>query len=183
MYGLIHEALQGHVTATAGDAAWSAVLERAGADGAVFHSMSQYPDDLTLTLVSCASEVLSVPAAELLRSFGRYWAVETAPKHYGPLMQFTGRSFAEFLSNLDRMHDRVATIFLNLKQPSFAVEQLGDGLIRLHYRSQRRGLAPFVVGLLEGLAERFRVRLEIEHEQSRDGGADHDAFVLRYEPL
>lgn len=183
MYGLIHEALQGHVIASAGDEVWARVLRSAGAEGAVFHGMSQYPDALTYKLVFAASEAMGVSAAELLRSFGRYWVLETAPRHYGPLMSFTGRNFAEFMTNLDRMHDRVATIYLNLRQPSFETERLDERTMRLHYRSQREGLAPFVIGVIEGLGERFRVRVEVELAESRDRGADHDVFVVRYDAL
>jgi len=181
MYGLIHEALQGHVIATAGEEVWARVLQKAGAEGAVFHGMSQYPDELTYKLVFAASEALGVSAGALLRSFGHYWVRETAPRHYGPLLRFTGRDFAEFVSNLDRMHDRVATIYLNLRQPSFETERIDERTIRLHYRSLREGLAPFVIGLLEGVAERFRVRVEVEHAEAKDQGADHDVFVVRYD--
>lgn len=183
MYGLIHDALQGHVVASAGDDVWARVLRAAGVEGAVFHGMTHYPDELTFRLVTAASAELGVATEELLRSFGRYWVIDTAPRHYGPLMSFTGRSFPEFLTNLDRMHDRVATIYLNLQQPAFESERIDDRTLRLHYRSPRAGLAPFVVGLLEGLAERFRVRVEIEIERSRDGGAEHDVFVIRYDLL
>ena len=41
------------------------------------------------------------------------------------------------------------------KLPRFSVEDLADGALRVHYRSEREGLAPIVVGLLRGLAGRF----------------------------
>jgi hypothetical protein len=115
-----------------------------------------------------------------LRGFGRHWVLVTAPNHYGALMNFAGTTFAEFLSNLDRMHDRVATMFHNLQQPSFEVEERGPAHLKLHYRSHRAGLAPFVEGLIDGLGERFGVRVEVEHGREGADGDEHDVFSIRY---
>jgi hypothetical protein len=181
MYGLIHEAIKDHVVARADDEAWQQVLRSVGAEGALFHGMSPYPDELTYALLNAASEVLGVSMEDFLRSLGRFWVLDIAPRRYEPLMSFTGRTFAEFIANLGRMHDRIATIYLNVRQPSFVCEPVDERTIRLHYHSQRAGMAPLVFGAIEGLAERFRVRVVIDLAESRDRGADHDVFVVRHD--
>jgi hypothetical protein len=52
----------------------------------------------------------------------------------------------------------------------------------LHYHSHRAGLAPFVVGLLKGLAARFNVNVEIAYTRVEDE-APHDSFLIRWEPI
>lgn len=177
---MINHALQTHILATSDESTWQRVVRRAGVEDPVFHSMTQYPDAVTYKLVGAASEELGVSAADFLRSFGRHWVLVTAPQHYGALMSFAGSSFAEFLSNLDRMHDRVATMFHNLQQPSFEVEELDRSNLKLHYRSHRAGLAPFVEGLIGGLGERFGVRVEVAHSREGTGDDEHDVFTIRY---
>jgi hypothetical protein len=60
----------------------------------------------------------------------------------------------EFLSNMNALHDRIASTFLNYAPPEFFLETKENHHL-LHYVSQREGLTPFVVGLLKGLAKRF----------------------------
>ena len=38
-----------------------------------------------------------------------------------------------------------------LETLDFTVREAGSGMVEVHYRSEREGLAPFVVGLLKGL--------------------------------
>jgi hypothetical protein len=180
MYGMINDALRTLVLARSNDEVWRRVVRRAGVDDSAFHSMTAYPDDVTYKLVGAASDELGVSSDELLRDFGVHWVLVTAPSTYGSLMDFTGRSFVEFLSNLDRMHDRVATLFRNLQQPSFECERIGPGSVRLHYRSHRAGLTPFVVGLLEGLGRRFAITVSVRVVQSKSDGASHDVFAVEY---
>jgi len=54
----------------------------------------------------------------------------------------------------------------------------GQGLL-LHYRSERAGLAPMVVGLLKGLGKRFSQDISIRQTAHR-GPDDHDVFRIDY---
>jgi hypothetical protein len=54
-------------------------------------------------------------------------------------------------------------------------------LMLLHYFSDRPGLAPMVVGLLEGLAEIFHTSIDIAQVAHRDAGDDHDRFALHFQ--
>jgi hypothetical protein len=70
-----------------------------------------------------------------------------------------GRTLREFLLNLPDLHTRVALIFPELRPPEFACSEVTANSLRLHYRSTREGLTPFVVGLVEGLGGMFQTRL------------------------
>ena len=178
MYGLIHKAIRDCVKQEFGPETWAKIEERAGADHSLFTSMQAYPDEVTIGLLTSTVEEVNVDLSELLWRFGKFWVLHTARTEYGPLFEFGGSDMRSFLDNLNAMHEQVAITFANLKQPSFTVEEAGDGTLLLHYESTRAGLSSFVVGLLEGLSEHFEQRLEIEQVESRDAGADHDVFRL-----
>ena len=95
-------------------------------------------------------------------------------------MEMAGSSLPEFLHNLDDLHARVSVNFPQLVPPSFDTEELEEGGMELHYHSSRQGLAPLVIGLVEGLGDRFDTPVEVEQLVCRSEGADHDVFSVRY---
>ena len=178
MYGMVNKALEEMVCNRRGEDAWEEIKSRAGVDVDVFVSNDAYPDEVSFQLVGAAAEVLGVPARSILEDFGRHWILCTASEGYAELLDACGSTLPEFLSNLPSFHTRVAMIFPQLEPPEFECTDRTEHSVRLHYRTHRRGLTPFVEGLLEGLARRFDTRLAVTLEQSRDAGADHDVFLL-----
>ena len=178
MYGLVNRAIEGLVRAEFGDDAWNAIRDRAGVNEGSFVAMCPYDDSLTYALVGAASEVLELDAAAILTSFGEYWTTYTIEEGYGEMLSMMGDTLDEFLDNLDSMHARIGARMPDLVPPSFEREECGDGTSILHYRSEREGLAPMVVGLLQGMAKRFEIELEIEQlENDADDG--HARFQLK----
>jgi hypothetical protein len=147
----------------------------------MFVSMDTYPDAMTFDLVAAASQVLDMPTDELLRAFGKHWILYTGRRGYGAIFDTMGRTLVEFLTNLDMMHTRLSLTMPELRPPSFVCEPLEGGRIRIEYRSDREGLAPMVIGLLEGLAEMYGHAMSAHHTGPRSLDRDHDEFVL--EPL
>ena len=96
------------------------------------------------------------------------------------VLDATGRTLPEFLERLNDLHTRVQMLFPSLRPPTFNVTDRAERSLRLHYETHRSGLTPFVVGLLQGLARRFNVPLEIDHDVRRDQGAPHDQFLLTW---
>lgn len=180
MYGLIHKAIRDCIKDAFGEEACARVVVEAELDESHFVSMESYSDDVAFGLIGTACEQLDISQEELMKAFGRYWVLNTAKLHYGPLMTFGGRDLNSFLRNLDAMHEQVAITFANLKQPSFEVEAQTDQQVLLHYRSVREGLSAFVVGLLEGLSEFFEEAITVDLVESKSDGADHDVFRVAF---
>jgi len=184
MYGLVNKAIEDLVLRDHGPEAWAKIVDQAGFEDAGFISMDSYPDDLTYQLVGAASQELGVAADQLLESFGHFWILYTAREGYGELLDLSGRSFEEFLFNLDNLHTRLGLSMPALRPPSFECEKLDEKTYRLHYRSEREGLTPMVVGLIKGLADKFghgvAIRLDVERGQTPD--ADHDEFLIELGP-
>jgi hypothetical protein len=180
MYGMVNKAIVDMVHAQFGSETWEAIRLAADIDEDLFLSMSQYPDDVTYRLVGAASQVLKIPAEEVLHAFGRYWVTYTAREGYGELLRVSGHNIWEFLANLDNMHARVALSFPRLRPPSFRCTDVHERGLKLHYRSERIGLTHLVVGLLQGLGEMFGTAVRVEVLPPDPAEPEEDIFAIQY---
>ncbi|CAN7590451.1 heme NO-binding domain-containing protein [Acidovorax sp. LjRoot118] len=180
MYGLVNQALEDFVVQGFGNSAWERIRQGAGIDHDMFIAMDGYPDDTTFKLVGAASEVLGLEAAQVLEAFGKHWVLYTAESGYGEMLAMFGSDLRAFLNNLDNLHSHVGMSFPALRPPSFTVEEIeGSAGLLLHYRSERVGLAPMVVGLLKGLGKRFSQGISVQQTAFK-GADDHDIFRIDY---
>jgi len=180
MYGMVNKAVEEMVCMHHGESVWEQIKSRAGVDVDVFMSNEPYPDEITYRLVGAASEVLNLPAEQVLEAFGEHWVLHTARDAYGGLLQAAGSSLPEFLRNLPNFHSRVAMIFPKLQPPRFECTDVAADSLRLHYFTHRDGLAPFVVGLMHGLGKMYATPVSVRQAESRAEGADHDVFDVRW---
>ncbi len=179
MYGMVNKAVQDLIVTNHGAGVWENIRQQAGVEEEMFISSETYPDELTFRLVAAASAVLAVPAEVVLNEFGRWWILKTTQEGYGHLMKAGGKSLGEFLANLPNFHTRIV-MMPALRPPEFECSDVEKNSLRLHYRSHRRGLSAFVIGLLDGLGEMFATPVTLCHEQRQDDGADHDVFQVSW---
>jgi len=179
VYGLVNRALQEFISNQHGEGSWQTIKAKAGVDIELFVRMESYPDEMTYRLVGAACEILSIEPAALLRDFGRHWVLFTGREGYGSLLDGAGSSLQEILANLDDLHVRVGLMYPALKPPSFRCSEVSDDGLTLHYFSERPGLAPMVIGLIEGLGEHLGKTLHVRQCLDRNAGADHDSFDIR----
>lgn len=180
MYGLVNQALEDFVRRGFGNLAWDRIRRGAGINDDMFIAMDGYPDEMTYKLVVAASPVLNLDATQILEAFGEHWVLYTAESGYGEMLAMFGGNLHSFLNNLDNLHSHVGMSFPALKPPSFTVEEIeGNAGLLLHYRSERTGLAPMVVGLLKGLGKRFSQDITVRQTAFK-GADDHDVFHINY---
>lgn len=179
MYGMINEALRELVIQQADEDTWFSVCRAGGVDPEGFESLTPYPDEVTYRLVGLAAESLGLTTEETLRRFGHRWITFTAEHGYAEIMKMFGRDFRSCVANLNRMHGHMGALMPELKPPRFSVLETSPNGVVLDYYSARQGLAPMVVGLLEGLAEKFGERISIE-TTPRQASATHDRFLISF---
>jgi guanylate cyclase soluble subunit beta len=182
MYGLINNSLKDMIQMQFGEEKWQEVLAASGVPEDSFLSMRRYDDDITYSLAGAASEVLGAPVDACLEMFGQHWVLETASKSYGMLLDAAGRDMIGFLRNMNNLHDRITSTFLDYVPPEFYIEEEGT-TYKIHYISQRLGLNPFVVGLLKGLGTRFGSTVTIldQTEVAVEKGT-HTIFTVELTP-
>jgi len=180
MYGMVNKSLQGMITQDWGPDVWEAVKARAGVTQTMFLSNSSYPDEVTYQLVGAAVQELGRPAAEILERFGRHWVLHTVQEGYSTLLDAGGDSLKLFLQNLPDFHARVTLIMPNLRPPLFDCSEVGERSLKVHYRSTRDGLSSFVIGLLQGLGERFKTPAKVSLVTPKGPTSDHDVFFVEW---
>ena len=181
MYGLVNRGIAQLIRAEHGDDVWEEILDVAGIEDDAFLAMEPYDDRVTYDLVSAASQVLGASAEDLLKAFGEFWILFTAQEGYGELLQLGGADVRTFLANLNSLHAQVKVTHPDLEPPSFSVEEAGQDRLRLHYSSKRPGLAPMILGLIDGLARLKDEYVDIAHlpaESREDEHGFHECFEV-----
>jgi hypothetical protein len=179
MYGLVNRALEGMVRTQHGDAAWENIKKIAGVNIDLFTRMDSYPDEMTYQLVGAAAECLDIPGEQLLKDFGSYMCLFIIQEGYGSMMDATGKNFHDVILNLDDLHTRISFMYPDVNPPIFNCTDVTDDCMVLHYHSSRVGLAPMIIGFLDGLARHLSQKVSIEQLLDRNKGDDHDSFKIR----
>lgn len=179
MYGLVNEGFRELVIQLSGIGMWEEICQEAGIQPEGFEPLCPYHDSLTYKLVELTSQKLRLPANDLLTRYGYYWITYTAESGYGEIMRLFGSDFHSCLMNLNRMHANMGAMMPQLSPPRFTVESPNAQHILVHYYSHRPGLAPMVLGLLQGLADKYGNTVEIEHTP-KGQRSDHDEFLVRF---
>jgi hypothetical protein len=179
MYGLIHCALRDFVTATQGEQFWESILVSANIEPDMFLSMRSYEDSITMALVAATAENMNREVDELLELFGHYWLTVFAPTSYGSLLDLAGNEPFEFLQNLNNLHERISASFIDFRPPVFEISIINANCREFHYYSSRKGLTPFVTGILRGLPTIFNTNTNIEKKKTLEWGeGEHSIYLI-----
>lgn len=178
MYGMVNEGIRTFIESNFGPDAWQAICNRADIDVQAFDRLGSYDDSVTYSLVGAVSEHTKLPADKVLNVFGEYWIDYAGKSGFGNLLQLAGNTFVEKVQNLDDMHERILLTMPDLKPPSFEMEEVGPNTYDLNYYSTRDGLAPMVIGLLNGLAAQTDEAISIEQTQARSADQPCDVFRI-----
>ena len=176
---MINKAIRTLVIRETNEEVWDQVLEASGIDEDVYEDLEAYDDGVTFSLVGAVSETLGIPPGDVLEMFGVYWATDVAPKGYGEYFEAFGNDFKSFVAGLYEMHVRITKMLPSLVPPAFEIEELGENHFKVHYVSQRDGLAPLAVGMLKGVAIHFGGEADIKQLEYK-GTDDHDVFEVRF---
>ncbi len=170
MYGMIHQAARDFAVARLGIDEWEALAGEEGMDSRQFIGVAYYPDDETMRLVSLIAGRLGTGLDATLEALGRHWIDFAAASAYGRALKLAGSDLETFLGNLDRMHASIKSNMPLAALPGFELMDGAPGALRVRYRSERPGLAPFAKGILEAVAERLGEPVAVAFDPREDGG-------------
>lgn len=80
-----------------------------------------YDDEMTFKLVAAASTVSGLPMEVCLEEFGKHFLVYCQKNGYDQILRVLGGNLYDFLTNLDNLHDHLASIYPGMRAPSFRV--------------------------------------------------------------
>ena len=178
MYGMVNQGLRAYVEDAHGAAVWQAICADLGVGSHGFERLASYDDAVTYDMVAAISKHTQTPSEDILRVFGTSWVGYAKQTELGKLVRLAGRNFIERVRGLDDMHDRILLTMPHLEPPSFELEDIDENTYKLRYYSHRSGLAPMVIGLLEGLAADSNERVTIEQIKRKSDISDCDVFAI-----
>ncbi|MEM8499765.1 MAG: heme NO-binding domain-containing protein [Pseudomonadota bacterium] len=180
MYGMINKAVKDMVLKDFGASKWSEIMQISQVSEDSFLTLRIYDDDVTYSLVGAAADVLELPVDQVLDAFGVHWVMHAAPEHYDQILIATGNELIEFLKNVNGLHDRITTTFVDYRPPWFELEHISEKEFKLHYHSGRSGLSSFVRGLIRGLGQRFETSVEFVDVQPQEvASGEHTTFHVK----
>jgi predicted hydrocarbon binding protein len=160
MKGVVNKGIQELVESKFDSEKWEKIKSLAGCNEPFFSISEDYPDKMTLDLASSASGVLGIPIDILLVEFGKFWIMNTGKTSYPMFFKLAGSSPREFLLNMNRVHKQVTKSIPNATPPVFIFEELPDGRLLMHYKSER-GLCSALFGLILGVGMYFNQELKL----------------------
>jgi hypothetical protein len=180
MHGLVHRSIRSLVVQVAGNATWEVILRKGGMDDSYFIGIESYTDEQTHALIGHVCTTLGLTLDAALQAVGRHWVSFVNTEGYGPMLSLFGSDVRSCLKNLNQMHAHMGTSLKGIQFPRFALISESSQDLVLEYRSQRAGMYPLLLGLLEGLGEFYQEMIELVPQMMAQTGASHDRVQVRF---
>lgn len=169
MHGLTNRALECFVRSTYGNPTWSEVVRRAQLDVDTFESMTRYDDAVTEALIAAAAQELDKPRDILLEDVGTYLVSHPSTEPVRRLLRFGGLTYLDFLHSLEDLPGRARLAVPDLDLPQLELIDRTDGAATLLVRSDVRGYAHVLVGMLRAMADDYGALVLLDHDGERGG--------------
>lgn len=140
----------------------------------IFSPLEDVPDKTALGLVDYIGNKVGKNHKEIWGTMGRE-NIKTFAKNYPGF--FRHESAYQFLKSMNDVHEIVMKHFRGATPPGLDVKPLTSHSILFTYRS-KRGLEDYLQGLLQGVGEHFKEKIEVE---VLDKSAEHINLKLTFE--
>ncbi|HUT92747.1 MAG TPA: heme NO-binding domain-containing protein [Thermoguttaceae bacterium] len=179
MKGVVNKGIQELVEERFGEDTWDEIRSAADCDEPSFSPSLDYPDQMTVDLVTATARCLGLSPDETMVEFGKYWVSNTGKESYPSLYALAGANPRDFLRNMDRIHRHATVSISGARPPSLRAEDLPDGGLALHYDSERK-LCPVLHGLILGVGLYFEQTLAVEEVRCMRNGDPECVFEVRF---
>jgi len=165
--GIIFNVVEEVVTDRYGEDVWDSLLDSAGLDGS-YTSLGSYPDEDLMRLVAAASEALSVPADDVVRSLGE-GAIPLLATRYPQFFEPYGSARPFLLTLNDIIHPEVRKLYPGADVPDFDFAEAENGDLVIGYRSERK-LCALAEGFILGAANHYRESVRLTQPRCMNRG-------------
>lgn len=177
MYGMIHRAIYDFLKEQYTETEWEAIMTALDVEPHEMISAVVYPDAQTMKLANDAAALMAISLPDFMRRLGKFWITFAGRGTYRHILEFTGDDLPSFIENLDRMHRSVVSAMPLADVPSITLADSRPGELVVDYCSNRSGLETFVIGLFEGLLQRFKLTGSVTYEGQL---ATSSRFIIQY---
>jgi len=177
MKGIVFNLLEEVVRRQYGEDAWDEMLDRANVRGS-YTSLGSYSDDDMTALLGAASQMLAMPAGDVLRWFGREAMADLAARY--PVFFEPHRSARTFVLSVNSIiHPEVRKLYPGSICPHFDFEESADGMLAMTYRSPRH-LCQLAHGFIEGASAHYGETVDCRHSACTLRGDERCRFEIRW---
>lgn len=182
MKGVIFKYLEEFVVSAAGEKAWMNVVEQSevATPMGAYVSHGYYPDEELLAIVSTGSKLLDIPIEKLVFAFGEFLLTCFArdfPKYFEE-----GKNAKSFLHSVDCViHVEVKMLYPEVELPEMDYEDPAPEVLVLQYSSARQ-LCILLRGLIQGVGDYFKEKIDVLETKCMHQGHDHCRFELTFQP-
>ncbi len=183
MYGMIFEFLREYVVERhGGKETWQALIQKTtGSAYTIYFPVKDYPDQALVDIVVAASDALDLPVPAVLEDFGTFVGPRLI-SYYDMYVTGDNRSTFDIIHRAgSSIHDAIHRHNPDRKPPSLQGEVISKNVMVVHYQSHRK-LCDVVKGIIRGLGDHFREKLEIQHTQCIHDGAKKCLFRVERFP-
>ena len=178
MQGFIHLMLEAYVSETLGAQHLREIRRRAGIDGPAL-ATEHYPDTLTIQFIQAVADYQGAHPDDVLYRFGVYFI--NAPlldRNYGAYLD--GHASARgFLESTPGIHNMLGSHFKATAFPKLELLRHASELVEVVYSSPRQ-LCRFLLGIIEGVGQRFSEPLEVREMECQRRGAPACRILIRF---
>ncbi|XP_063698080.1 soluble guanylate cyclase 89Da-like [Culicoides brevitarsis] len=169
MYGMLLESVQHFVQLEYGEDVWKEAMAANDCKITVFNTHQVYPDNLMPDLAIALSAITGKSYDYFMQFFGRCFVRFFSNLGYDELIKATGRYFCDFLTSVDNIHLQMRFTYRKMKSPSMQLTSVDENGAILIYRSSRSGFSKYLMGQLYEIAKTiYNLNLKIEVLESEN---------------
>lgn len=168
MLGFFFIELKQYITSKKNDAAWNAVLDKAGLSGKTYLNGLDYPDKEMVKLVVSEASMAGTPVGHVLREFGRFLGGDLFTA-YRPLIDTSWKTL-DFLEHVEEtIHKVVRARNRKAEPPRLVVNRITEREVMIDYRSKRK-FCQLAQGIVLGVADHYGEKIELVEESCMHRG-------------
>lgn len=152
MYGLLIEGFRHYVEATYGLNMWTTIMNEVMIKPKDFQSHQVYKESLLNEFILVLSNVSTKSVSTIYYETGYFFLKFLKNKGFNSLLLVTGRTFVDFVINLDNMHLQLKQYYPLICSPSFTILKIDRQYLYLIYATKRTGYTDYVRGQLVAVA-------------------------------
>ncbi|MBA2678936.1 MAG: heme NO-binding domain-containing protein [Ktedonobacteraceae bacterium] len=148
----------------------------------IFLENQIYPDELLFGLLTYVCELVDMSPDDALRAYGKYYITNELTGHLCAYLLQRVSTAQELLLTMSKAHEQMQKASQDVTPPLFYYQSIGQNGLLLKYESHRH-LCSLLYGAIEGAAERYSERVNIQEVACMKRGASACQFHVQFSSL
>jgi len=179
VHGTIHQELRGYLVDTHGEAAYSAILERAGLRGKEYDPAGYYSDDEVVRILAAAGRHLDTSQEEVLEQYG-IWVAPGLLDGFAAMIEPHWRTL-DLVEHTEEVIHAWTRENMAAKPPVLRTRRIDANHLVVDYRSHRR-MCTLGTGFIVGIAAHYGEAVHVEQLTCMHRGDERCTIDVQVRP-